>query len=190
MTAKAVRAIDSYAPPALRREADASIARGRAWLIATPATADNDALAYRLQGLVWANAPHAEVVKATRQLVGAQRPDGGWSQALNMTSDAFATAGNLIVLHKAGVQPSEPAYRRGVDYLLRTQAADGSWHVTAHALPIQPPIDSGFPYGRDQWISSWATAYAASAIAYALARMRGPWPDRWTARSIPRTLSR
>ena len=74
------------------------------------------------------------------------------------------------MLHKAGVQPSEPAYRRGVDYLLRTQAADGSWHVTAHALPIQPPIDSGFPYGRDQWISSWATAYAASAIAYALER--------------------
>ena len=168
VTAKAVRAIDTYAPPALRREADTSIARARAWLVATPATADNDALAYRLQGLVWAKAPRAEVVKATRQLVGAQKPDGGWSQAPNMTSDAFATAGDLIVLHKAGVQPSDPAYRRGVDYLLRTQAVDGSWHVTAHALPIQPPIDSGFPYGRDQWISSWATAYAVTAMSYAL----------------------
>jgi hypothetical protein len=168
VTAKAVRSIDHYAPPALRREADASIAKARAWLIATPATADNDALAYRLQGLVWARAPRPEIVKAIRQLVAAQKPDGGWSQAPDMDSDAFATAGNLIVLHSAGVAPTDPVYRRGLDYLLRTQAADGSWRVKAHALPIQPPIDSGFPYGRDQWISSWATAYAVRALSYAL----------------------
>ena len=168
VTAKAVRSIDTYAPPALRRQADASIAKARAWLIATPATASNDDLAYRLQGLVWAKAPRAEVAKATRQLVAAQQADGGWAQAPGMASDAFATAGDLIVLHKAGVRPTDPVYRRGLEYLLRTQAADGSWHVKAHALPIQPPIDSGFPYGRDQWISSWATAYAVTAMSYAL----------------------
>jgi hypothetical protein len=40
--------------------------------------------------------------------------------------------------------------------------------VKAHALPIQPPIDPGFLYGPDQWISTWATAYAVEAMAYAL----------------------
>jgi squalene cyclase len=167
-TANSVRAIDAYAPPALRKDADASIAKARAWLLATPAGADNDALTYRLQGLVWAKAAKADVAKAARELAASQKPDGGWAQYPQMASDAYATGQSLIALQKAGMKPADPVYQRGLDYLLKTQAADGSWYVKAHALPIQPPIDSGFPYGHDQWISSWATAYAISAMAYAL----------------------
>jgi squalene cyclase len=166
-TANSVRAIDAYAPPALRKDADAAIAKARAWLIATPAT-DNDGLSYRLEGLVWSKAPRTEIAKASRQLAASQRPDGGWGQYPNMASDAYATGQSLIALYKAGMKPTDPAYQRGLDYLLKTQAADGSWYVKAHALPIQPPIDSGFPYGSDQWISSWATAYAVQVMAYAL----------------------
>jgi cytochrome c553 len=167
-TAHAVRAIDAYAPPALRDEADARIARARAWLIATPPSADGEALTQRLRGLVWAHAPRAAVDRATAQLVSAQQPDGGWAQRPGMESDAYATADALVALSTARLKPGSPAYRKGLEYLLRTQASDGSWHVKSRALPIQPTINGGFPYGQDQWISAWATALAATAIAYAL----------------------
>jgi hypothetical protein len=164
----AVRAIDAYAPPALRRRADAAIARARAWMIATPAGSGQDDMAQRLQGLVWVKAPAATIARARGQLAAAQLPDGGWAQFPGMASDAYATAGALIALHQGGMKASDPLYQKGLDYLLTNQAADGSWYVKAHALPIQPPIDSGFPYGPDQWISTWATAYAVEAMAYAL----------------------
>ena len=168
LTANAVRAIDAYAPPSMRKEADQRIAKARAWLVATRAPDDNDALVNRLQGLVWARAPASALSKARADLIGGQKSDGGWAQMPDLASDAYATAATLIAFHTAGMKPSDPVYQRGVDYLLRTQAADGSWYVKTRALPLQPPIDSGFPYGRDQWISAWATAYAAEAIAYAL----------------------
>ena len=47
-----------------------------------------------------------------------------------MESDACATGQALFALHEAGgMSSSDPFYRRGVEYLLRTQAADGTWHV-------------------------------------------------------------
>lgn len=168
VSAPAVRAIDAYAPPALRKQADAAIARARAWMIATPAGTNDDAMNQRLEGLVWAKAPAAAIARARGQLAALQRPDGGWAQKPGMASDAYATAGALIALHQGGMQASDSHYQKGLEYLLAAQAADGSWYVKSHALPIQPPIDSGFPYGPDQWISTWATAYAVQAMAYAL----------------------
>jgi squalene cyclase len=56
------------------------------------------------------------------------------------------------------------AYRRGVDYLMRTQEEDGSWHVRSRAFRFQPYFESGFPHGHDQWISMAATAWAAMAL--------------------------
>jgi hypothetical protein len=168
VSASAVRAVDLYAPPSMRKDADASLARARAWFIATPSADDNDSMLQRLRGLVWSKAGAGEIGKARAKVIATQRADGGWAQTPAMASDAYATGGTLLVLREAGVKPSDPVYQRGLDYLLKTQAADGSWYVKAHALPIQPPIDAGFPYGRDQWISSWATAYAAEAMAYAL----------------------
>jgi Planctomycete cytochrome C len=55
-------------------------------------------------------------------------------------------------------------FRRGADYLLRTQFDDGSWWVKSRAWPLQPHFDSGFPHGKDQWISSTATALAAIVL--------------------------
>ena len=167
-TATAVRAIDAYAPPALRKQADAAITKARAWLIATPARPNNEALTYRLQALVWAKAPGGEIAKARSQLAASQQADGGFAQQAGMASDAYATGQALVSLHRAGMRATEPVYQKGLDYLLRTQKPDGSWFVQTHAMPLQPPIDSGFPGGPSQWISAWGTAYAAEAMAYAL----------------------
>jgi hypothetical protein len=94
-----------------------------------------------------------------------QRIDGGWGQTDLRESDAFATGEALLALYGSGaVQRSDHVYQRGIDYLLRTQTADGSWHVKTRAYPFQPLIDTGYPHGRDQWISAAGTSYALMAL--------------------------
>jgi hypothetical protein len=96
-----------------------------------------------------------------------QRSDGGWSQLAGLDSDAYATGQALYALNTAGnMSVSDPVYRKGIDYLLRTQADDGTWLVKSRSIWLQPYFESGFPYGHDQWISTAATAWAATALAY------------------------
>ena len=71
----------------------------------------------------------------------------------------------MTALAEAGVAPpSDPVYQRGVRFLLETQLEDGSWFVRSRAIPIQPYFDSGFPHGRDQFISIYATCWAVRAL--------------------------
>ncbi len=71
-----------------------------------------------------------------------------------------------------GVPATDAGFVRGVEWLLRKQAQDGSWHVTSRIqtpAPISPPyFESGFPYGHDQWLSCAATSWAVMALAEAL----------------------
>ena len=83
-----------------------------------------------------------------------------------LKSDAYATGLALYALHETGqLAESDPAYKRGVDYLLKTQFEDGSWYVRSRAPKFQPYFQSGFPHDHDQWISAMATAYAVMALA-------------------------
>jgi hypothetical protein len=87
---------------------------------------------------------------------------------LGLDSDAYATGSVLMALHLAGaLSTNDPAYRRGVEYLIRTQRSDGSWFVKSRSKPFQPYFESGFPHGKDQFISAAATAWAVGAIALA-----------------------
>ena len=63
---------------------------------------------------------------------------------------------------------SDPAYQRGLRFLLNTQIDDGSWHVKSRAFGFQPYFESGFPHGHDQWISAAATSWATMAMALGL----------------------
>ena len=60
------------------------------------------------------------------------------------------------------------AGQRGIQFLLNTQLADGSWYVKSRALAFQPYFDDGFPHGFDQWISAAGTSWATMALALAL----------------------
>ena len=83
-----------------------------------------------------------------------------------MGSDAYATGQALYALSASGKIPAtDPVYQKGVKYLLRTQAADGSWHVKTRSIWIQPYFESGFPYGHDQWISAAGTSWAVMALS-------------------------
>ena len=78
-----------------------------------------------------------------------------------------------MALHEAGgVAIADPAWQRGIAYLLDTQVSDGSWHVASRLhppAPVSPPyIETGHPYGHDQFISSMGECLAVMALATAL----------------------
>ena len=138
---------------------------------AKPATTQDRA--FHLLGLAWGNAAPATIKAAARALAATQRADGGWNQLPEMVSDAYATGQALYALNAAGkMAVSSPVYQKGVEYLLRTQAPDGSWHVETRAIWLQPYFESGFPYGRDQFISAAGTAWAVMALAPAAQSQR------------------
>src|SRR5262249_24906495 len=92
----------------------------------------------------------------------------GWAQTPYLASDAYATGTALHALHESGASLESAAYQKGLAFLLKTQAADGSWHVASRAPKFQPYFEGGFPYGHDQWISQWATGWATIAFAHSL----------------------
>jgi hypothetical protein len=164
-TARAMRVLQLYAPPALKAEFDMRTGRARAWLAAAHAKTTDD-LAMQMVGLHWAGAPSAGLGRA---LLAEQRPDGGWAQNRNLASDAYATGEALWALREAGaLKPADTAYRRGVEFLLATQRPDGSWYVRSRAPKFQPYFQSGFPFEHDQWVSAAGTAWAVMALAPAI----------------------
>jgi len=50
---------------------------------------------------------------------------------------------------------------------LKTQLEDGSWFVQSRSFPIQKYFESGFPHGRNQFISAAATSWATIALVSA-----------------------
>jgi ankyrin repeat protein len=165
--ALAIYAMKNYAPEAEKLNCEKGIARAVAWLEkATPVT--NQDHAFRLLGLDWGRASASAISAEAKSLAALQRADGGWSQLSAMASDAYATGEALFALGAAGrMAISDPVFRKGVDYLMSTQAGDGSWHVKSRSIWLQPYLESGFPYGRDQFISTAGTAWATLALALA-----------------------
>lgn len=165
-TAICIRALAVYGSPGRKAEFDQRIARAAAWLKAqAPRTTEDRNM--QLLGLRWANTDRRSLDDRVKQLMALQRPDGGWSQTPDLASDAYATGTVLYTLHELSIPPSDATYRRGVEYLLRTQLADGSWHVASRSPKFQPYFQSGFPHDHDQWISAAATAWSTMALSYA-----------------------
>src|SRR5262249_50305479 len=78
---------------------------------------------------------------------------------------AYATGLALCALHQGGgVAVDHAAYRRGVEFLLRTQMADGSWFVASRSFALVEYSRSGFPHGHSQFISAAATCWATMAL--------------------------
>ncbi len=68
-------------------------------------------------------------------LLKRQRADGGWSQAPDLASDAYATGQALYALSFAGVTHDHPAVQRAVSFLVSSQNEDGSWPMTSRNHP-------------------------------------------------------
>ena len=156
--------LDQFVNESRREEADTVIAKALDKLFRSEPTRQED-LNSRLWGLHLLNAGKDAIKAARRTVLNAQRPDGGWGQLPGMESDSYATGQALWMLQETGARVASPAYRKGVDYLLKTQRADGSWFVKSRSKPIQTHFESGFPYEKDQFISISGTSWAVAALA-------------------------
>src|SRR5262245_25539649 len=169
-TAMGIRALKTYGTPGRAVEVRERIERAKQWLLhANPVTTEDFDM--RLAGVAAAGAPVSDLRKLAEPVLARQRPDGGFAQRDGFASDAYATGMTLWGLANAGVvEPNQEVYQKGVKFLLATQNPDGSWHVSSRATKFQIYFESGFPHGHDQWISTMATGWAASALSMAVDR--------------------
>jgi ankyrin repeat protein len=172
-TATAVAALRYYMPDEMSTKRDAVIHTARQWLIATRPDSVEDA-SFRLMGLAWtgAGAESSEISQASRDLLSMQKSDGGWPQLSGYESDAYSTGEAVYALHEAGVPTTEKAWQKGIQFLRSSQAKDGTWHVRSRMLSpadISPPyFSTGFPYGKDEYLSYAGSCWAVMALLSAL----------------------
>jgi ankyrin repeat protein len=169
-TATSIRSLAAFAPKTHHDEYVSAIRRAAAWLIEAKSYGTEER-AFQLLGLKWAGVDlqRDSVNSKATALIAEQQSDGGWAPLPGMQSDAYATGQALVALHEAGALSTDsPAYKRGVQYLLQTQLDDGSWHVTTRSAPVQPYFESGFPHGKDQFISIAASNWATMALIFAV----------------------
>lgn len=164
-TALAVHALQKYPLPGRKAEFASRVEHARRWL--WKAKPDNhEGRVYQLLGLAWAGEPAAKLQPLAKALIAEQRADGGWAQLPKLNSDAYATGQAVYALRvAAGLSTAHPALDQGRRYLLNTQLADGTWHVKRRAFPFQPTMESGFPHGRDSWISAAGSSWAVLALS-------------------------
>lgn len=164
-TALAIHALQKYPLPGRKAELAERVERARRWLW-TVKPANTDERVFQLLGLVWAEEPSRRLQSLVKNLVAEQREDGGWAQLPTLNSDAYATGQSVYALRVAmGMVATSPAIEKGQRYLLQTQLDDGTWYVRRRAFPFQPTMKSGFPHGKDSWISATATSWAVLAMS-------------------------
>lgn len=107
-----------------------------AWLAATKTDGDAQSIAMRL--VLWGRLgrPATEGEPLVKQIKDRHNADGGWSQAKDMASDAWATGQALYALAHAGLEPGEPAIARAQAFLIKSQRDDGSWPMKSR--PTKP----------------------------------------------------
>lgn len=166
-TVLSCRQLKVFARGKQREAAEKAVGRGQAWLAKAELASSEDHAA-RLWGLHLLGGDEELLQAARQQVLALQRKDGGWPQLREMSSDAYATGQALYVLQVSGLSARDPRCVRGAKYLLDAQQPDGSWHVKSRSKPVQVWFDNGDPHGKDQFISTTATAWAVAALSQAL----------------------
>jgi ankyrin repeat protein len=167
-----------YLPESMSAELRLRTDRAMQWLFSEPPASTEDST-FRLFGIYWGGGNAVECAGAAKDLIALQRADGGWGELPHLASDAYSTGEALVALSQAGgIATTDPAWQKGLQYLLSTQHPDGSWHVASRQVSpaaVSPPyFESGFPYRHDQYISTAATSWAAMALMMALPKAVSP----------------
>ncbi|HMK17740.1 MAG TPA: prenyltransferase/squalene oxidase repeat-containing protein [Chitinophagaceae bacterium] len=167
-TALMVSALQYYSPPSLKPEIDQRIEKARAWMIKT-IPENNEERIFQLLGLKWINGDKIFIHQQAKKLLATQHEDGGWSQLPTLESDSYATGQALYALYETGqLKTNDPAFEKGISFLLKTQYEDGSWKVKSRSIPFVPFVQNGFPHDKDQFISAAGTNWATMALTLAV----------------------
>jgi len=148
--------------PELQRSA---LARAIAWLdAAKPSDVHQDKA---MKVLLWARShgPREAIQPTIDELLALQRGDGGWSQTVpELKSDAFATGQTLYALSLAGYTADRAEIKRGIDFLVATQAKDGSWPMVSRSSPNGEPGSAKLLTPITCAASSWAVLGLARLV--------------------------
>jgi hypothetical protein len=136
----------------------AALEKAMAWLdSAQPANLHQDKAFKVLLGARLGK-PRDTLQSTVDELLTLQRPDGGWSQTVpEPRSDAFATGQTLYALSLVGYTADRTEIKRGIDFLVATQTADGSWPMISRSTPDGSEGSSKLLTPITCAASSWAT---------------------------------
>lgn len=130
--------------------------------------------------LLWASAKVPGMLKPDQQkaiieeVLGKQRPDGGWSTPsiviqtwkrrdgtpLDTASDGYATGLVAFVLQQAGVSRTQPALQSALAWLTHNQDKAGLWLAYSLNKQRDPASDVG------RFMIDAATSYSVLALSY------------------------
>ncbi len=85
-------------------------------------------------------------------LLKFQHEDGSWGWLVDAPGDAFGTGLALFALARTGMKADDPARKRAVEFLRRTQQTDGSWAVPSTRARDDNKINKTATY----WGTCWA----------------------------------
>jgi len=163
-TALILKVMQYYAPVSWQTEVKTRTKNAGAWLHNTVAET-NEEKVFQLLGLTWINWDKKFIEQQAKKLLATQHEDGGWSQLAHLESDAYATGQVLYALNQSGqLNVNDPAYQKGISFLLRTQFDDGSWKVQSRSFPVVAFVETGFPYDKNQFISDAGSNWATMAL--------------------------
>lgn len=131
ITTLALLALTNPNAPELGKDGKTAQEKGLKWLEANPVPDNTQSIALRL--ILWRRLarPASQWEPLVKQLEAKQNADGGWSQAKDFKSDAYATGQALYALVQAGRKSVDPAISKARAFLVKTQDEDGYWDMAS-----------------------------------------------------------
>ncbi len=160
-----IMALDGETGPDAPESQRAALSKAIAWLDAVKLSNIHQEKVLKVLMDVRSAKPREKIQTTIDELLALQRTDGGWSQTIpELKSDAFATGQSLYVLSLAGYSAERPEIKRGIDFLVATQAAVGSWPMISRSTPDGSPGSSKLLTPITCAASSWATLGLARLV--------------------------
>ena len=164
MALLALLAWESYVPADAQEAAAARASRDKAeaWLSKTQSSDTTQAISLRLLRDARRRISANQLQPAIDRLLKQQNTDGGWSQAKDLSSDAYATGQALYALSFADVKKDRPEIQRAICFLTASQREDGSWPMISRGHPGVEPYTNPVPI--TYFGSAWATLGLARSV--------------------------